>query len=123
MRVLIISVIIIAVIVTGTVCNTLYMDNLTNKMIELIVNLPEQSNPLGDTSALDLLADMWEINSHYVAVIASSVYISDITASLTETREFYLSEHHTHYRFAREKLYQAVFRLHELERFSLGNII
>ena len=123
MRVLIISIIIIAMIITGTVCNTLYMDNLTNKMLEIIVDLPDEPNPLGDTSELDLLADMWETHSRYVAVIASNAFISDITAALTETREFYLSEHDAHYKFAREKLYQAVFRLHELERFSLDNII
>jgi len=123
MRVLIISIIILAVLITGTVCNTIYMDNLTNKMLNIIANLPEQSNPNGDVSAIDELSYMWEKNSHFVAISAGSDYITDISAALTETREFYLSEYNAHYKCAHAKLYRAVCRLHELERFSLDNII
>ena len=123
MRMFIISIIVLAVIITCVVCNSLYMDNLTNQMLDLISELPENSDPNGDTSIIDELYDIWKLNQNFIAVTANSVHITDIIAALADTKQFYLSENNTHYQCARENLYQAMYRLHELERFSLDNII
>jgi len=123
MRVFIISIIVLAVIIICIVCNSLYMDNFTNKMLNLISDLPRNSSLHGDTAKIDELYDIWESHKAFLAITANSGYITDITTALINVKFFYLSEHDTHYKNACEHLYQAVYRLHELERFSIDNII
>lgn len=125
MRLFIISLTILAIITAGIVYNTIYMDKLTNEMLEIVSNLPEHSNRDGDISesGIDTLYDLWESHKSIVAINAGSIYINDITAALIDVRNLYLSDHDAHYQAALEHLHQAVYRLHELERFSLDNII
>jgi|GEM_PF-3569847 hypothetical protein len=123
MRVFILSVIVLTIIIAFIVCDSIYMDNITNKMLDLISNLPENSNPQGDMEIIDELSALWKSNEVFVAINANNSYINDISAALIDVKKFYLSEYDTLYQRACEHLYQAVYRLHELERFSLDNII
>lgn len=123
MRVFITAIIILAVIISGIVCNTIYMERLTTQMLDIISNLPEHSDLFGDTSLIQELYNLWETNRKIVAINANSCYITDITTALIDVEKYYTSEYDAQYQAARGHLYQAIYRLHELEKFSFDNII
>lgn len=123
MRLFIISVVILSIIIAGTIWNSIYMSNLTSNMLEIIENLPDDSDINGDFSIFDELNKLWEDNHYIVAMNTDSVYVMDITESIINAKRFYVSDNKTHYKVSRDHLYQAVKRLHELEKFSFANII
>lgn len=119
MRVFIFSIVIMIIIISGIICNTLYMDNLTNKMLEIIKELPEND----DSTKLDELIQLWDSNIKFVSINIGTIYIIDINAAIIDVEAYFQSDFDSHYKSACNHLYQAVLRLHELERFSIDNII
>lgn len=123
MRVFIFSIVIMTIIIAVIICNTLYIENVTNKMLAIIEELPENADIHGDSTKLDELVELWNSSIKFVAINTTSIYIIDITAAIIDVETYFKSDLDSHYKSACDHLYQAVLRLHELERFSIDNII
>ena len=114
MKSFIISIVMLLLIVCGIVFNSIYLTNLTEEMLDLAGDIPEN---------LDELTILWEKNHKIIGITVNNNYIYDITTSLISARRLYEGSCEGESEAARDILYEAILRLHEIEKFSIDNII
>lgn len=114
MRTFVISISLFLLLLCCIIINSIYLTGLTEKMLVLANGLPE---------TIYELSDIWEQNRNYVGITVNYSYIYTISTSIISTKRLYEGSCEGEFEAARDILYEAIMRLHELERFSLDNII
>mgnify|MGYP005764593243 CR=1 FL=1 len=128
MKAFVTSLILLALVVTFVICNTIYMTNITDKMISLAEKLPDsveeyESNADDYASEFDELYHLWNDNINIIAYTVGYTHIDRTDEAIVELYHFYLGESWQDVVTCRAKCIDAISRLHKLESLHIENIM
>lgn len=122
------SLILLAVVVAFVIFNTIYMTNITDKMMSLAEKLPDsveeyESNAENYASEFDELYHLWNDNINIIAYTVGYTHIDRADEAIVELYHFYLGESWQDVVACRAKCIDAISRLHKLESLHIENIM
>lgn len=125
MKQVVVSGVFFVLIIAALIFNSFYLHDLTSEMFEYIDALPAQIDGSDSETVLKLheLTDFWVDRREIVSLTVNYDYIASITLAINSVRELYEMGNQSEYLSAKYALYESVWRLHELEKPTLSNII
>lgn len=123
MRGFIVTTIIFIAVITTVVINSAFLHRVTDEMLILILELPEEPGGIEGIETFEKLNELWLKNRTLISVSVRFEHVSAINDALDNARRFYQAQMKANYLASRDKLYHEVVYLSELEKATFKNII
>ena len=126
MKQVVVSGVFFVLIIAALIFNSFYLHDLTSEMFEYIDALPAQIDGSDSETVLKLheLTDFWVDRREIVSLTVNYDYNRQHHPPINSVRELYENGQPERVSFGENyALYESVWRLHELEKPTLSNII
>lgn len=114
-----------AILVTGTVLNCLYLEKVTDELLDLEKAFPTKTEDgkSSPASAIEHARELWQKALSKIQLGANTKYLNAVTTALDNLTDYY--EHGTaaDYIAARSQFVESLKSLKRSDSLSLGNII
>lgn len=122
------ALILLALVVAFVICNTLYMTDITNKMMSLAEKLPETVEDFENsadeyTATMDELYQLWNDHVNIIAYTVGYTHIDRADEAVVELYHFFQGESWQDVVTCRARCIDALSRLHKLESLHIENIM
>ena len=119
------SLVILAVLLICSVINCVYIDRISNKLLELEKSFPtkDEEGKLPPSDIITEAQNLWESSKDRLSAAAKSNYIYTITASLNSVCDFYENGSPADYISARSQLIEAIKILKASDSLKFSSII
>ena len=125
MKAFLASLAILAVLLACSVLNCMYVEKITDGMLELESSFPEKQAD-GKSPPAEAIAkaeELWSQSSRRLLHFAKAGYVNSVTNALKNVQSYYSHGSISDYLAARAILKEAIRSLADAEAFSIGSII
>lgn len=125
MKAFIIALSLLAVLITGTALNCLYVENITDRLLTLEEDFPlkNEDGKSSPAAVITRARELWEESFPYLEFGANMRYLNAITTAFDNLAVYYENGTVADYEAARRQLVEALKTLKHSDSLSFGNII